>query len=482
MPEQTPKLSIKTPLGNEYILRQNFNENWDIIDQNAASQSELDDHQADSIMHITAAERADWNGKETPTGAQAKADQALQSAKDYADVLVAGIDYGADKIIINDANDVFTSTNVEGALQELFTSVSNGKHSIAAAIIDKDPVKDSKGSDDLNKLANDIRDIEIPFAVHTLEDMEKLTYYKPELLSAVINVSETSAQITVDVYGNLYYTGSVNNNGAVVIKFSSDLQRVIWSKSLTYRTTAITVDEVDDAVYVGDSNGHVYKYNKTTGNLLWQWTYSDVQARTVLKLSAYNDSVYVLRSKTFLKITAGQLDWSVDTNFNYYDVKVDPSGNYYYVTIGKTLYSIEAQYPPGGTYKWKFEVAYRCTNIFIDVNHDIYISTSPLATLKSSIYKLSYMDGMLLWQYEHEEEAENILYFEVDRDGFLYMAYGDSKQCRILSPSGKFFYEFDNDLAQNALSDTFTIYEGYMFTFNAKRLYKMFGMYRFPIV
>lgn len=33
MPELTPKLGIKKPLGNEAVKRANFNENWDIIDQ-----------------------------------------------------------------------------------------------------------------------------------------------------------------------------------------------------------------------------------------------------------------------------------------------------------------------------------------------------------------------------------------------------------------------------------------------------------------
>ncbi|MBO8158818.1 right-handed parallel beta-helix repeat-containing protein [Thermosyntropha sp.] len=34
MPELTPKLGIKKPLGNETVSRASFNENWDIIDQN----------------------------------------------------------------------------------------------------------------------------------------------------------------------------------------------------------------------------------------------------------------------------------------------------------------------------------------------------------------------------------------------------------------------------------------------------------------
>ena len=44
-----------------------------------------------SIRHVTDEEKATWNAKETPTGAQAKADKALTDAKSYADTKVAGI-------------------------------------------------------------------------------------------------------------------------------------------------------------------------------------------------------------------------------------------------------------------------------------------------------------------------------------------------------------------------------------------------------
>ncbi|WP_128895708.1 hypothetical protein [Longirhabdus pacifica] len=57
MSDVTPKLGIKKPLGNEYVTRQSFNENWDTVDQNAASQTELDTHKAKQTMHITEEER-----------------------------------------------------------------------------------------------------------------------------------------------------------------------------------------------------------------------------------------------------------------------------------------------------------------------------------------------------------------------------------------------------------------------------------------
>jgi hypothetical protein len=43
LPDITAKLGLKKPLGTETVTRQSFNDNWDLIDQNAASQSQVDE-------------------------------------------------------------------------------------------------------------------------------------------------------------------------------------------------------------------------------------------------------------------------------------------------------------------------------------------------------------------------------------------------------------------------------------------------------
>ncbi len=43
MPDLTPKLGLKKPLGNETVSRAAYNENLDLIDQNAASQDQVDE-------------------------------------------------------------------------------------------------------------------------------------------------------------------------------------------------------------------------------------------------------------------------------------------------------------------------------------------------------------------------------------------------------------------------------------------------------
>ncbi|MFS1511099.1 hypothetical protein VQL36_01485 [Chengkuizengella sp. SCS-71B] len=136
MPDITPNLGINKPLGNENVSRESFNENWDIIDENAAKKDELDSHVINTTQHITANERSAWDAKETPSGAQEKADLAEANAKSYTDQKVSSIQLTAENISIKDEDGDFSSENVEGALSELFQSVSDGKTTLAAAITD----------------------------------------------------------------------------------------------------------------------------------------------------------------------------------------------------------------------------------------------------------------------------------------------------------------------------------------------------------
>ncbi|CDX01310.1 Hypothetical protein DPCES_1423 [Desulfitobacterium hafniense] len=151
-----------------------------------ASAEELQDHinNKDNPHEVTPAQI----GAETPTGAQEKADAAESAAKSYADsvgsaAVTAANGYTdsaagavasslavhlaetttqahlAKNIGIEDTSALFTATDVEGALSELFTNVSNGKTEIATAITDVDNTLSPSGSDTFLQLANTVRSI-----------------------------------------------------------------------------------------------------------------------------------------------------------------------------------------------------------------------------------------------------------------------------------------------------------------------------------
>ncbi|MDW0112968.1 hypothetical protein QT711_07205 [Sporosarcina saromensis] len=60
-------------------------------------------------------------------------------ATHLADLASQEVGKGADLIGLPDPNNIFTSTNVGGAMQELFTNVSDGKQTVGTAITDVDP-------------------------------------------------------------------------------------------------------------------------------------------------------------------------------------------------------------------------------------------------------------------------------------------------------------------------------------------------------
>ncbi|AEG60007.1 hypothetical protein [Desulforamulus ruminis] len=104
--------------GNEYFdVERHLNENWDKIDQDKAAQdAALTAHLADSSHR-----------------------------------------HKASNISVADTGNHFTATDVEGALAELFTSVSDGKNQVATAITDKGVP--ASGSDTFPQLATKIGQI-----------------------------------------------------------------------------------------------------------------------------------------------------------------------------------------------------------------------------------------------------------------------------------------------------------------------------------
>lgn len=93
MPELTPRLGIKKPLGNENVTRQSFNDNWDIIDAKVATLG---------------------------TDGKVPAEQLNISST-------------ADKITVADTANYFTSTHVEGALQEIGQTLNSTRGSLVTS-------------------------------------------------------------------------------------------------------------------------------------------------------------------------------------------------------------------------------------------------------------------------------------------------------------------------------------------------------------
>lgn len=54
MPDVTPRLGLKKPLGNENVTRAAYNENLDLMDANAAKKSDVDALRSDNTKPLVA--------------------------------------------------------------------------------------------------------------------------------------------------------------------------------------------------------------------------------------------------------------------------------------------------------------------------------------------------------------------------------------------------------------------------------------------
>lgn len=102
-------------------------------------ETRIEAHIADGVRHVTAAERSTWNGKETPDGAQAKANTAESNARSYADTKSSQAETNAKNhtnTIVGSLSQLQTAnkSNVVGALNEVFQSGVDAKQRVVDAI------------------------------------------------------------------------------------------------------------------------------------------------------------------------------------------------------------------------------------------------------------------------------------------------------------------------------------------------------------
>lgn len=130
MPELTPRLGLKKPLGNENVTLASFNENYDILDAGVATKSDLDSHNNAAAAHGA-----------TP---EATANRIVQ--RNAAGQFKVGAP--------TEANHVARKAD----LDEVKQSVSDGKTLVAGAITDKGVP--TSPSDTFQRMAENIGAIE----------------------------------------------------------------------------------------------------------------------------------------------------------------------------------------------------------------------------------------------------------------------------------------------------------------------------------
>ncbi|NFI38804.1 phage tail protein [Clostridium botulinum] len=346
---------------------------------------------------------------------------------------IDNIDLSADKVTLNSSN--IKSKNVKGALEELFTSASNGKNKIVTAITGKGIV--ANNTDSFDTLSNKIKQIPTYAPANLLIEVKR---------SDSITTSNgvyTIDKIALDNYGKIYcictkdlikidedgyvywkYTHDVIitsvavKNGYVyiadwegnhIIKIDSSSGKIIWDKYYPskYGTESIVIDD-NNIIYAGTDNGKVIKID-STGEVIWTYDKhkSDVYAITIDK----NGYIYSGGGGRLVKLCSnGGEEWIQDFDYNITSIAIDNNG---YIYIGFNNRGIAKINPDNGEQIWDVNLDFKGANA-IYVDDYVYV-----ASYDKIIRKIS-LDGLEIWKYYCDYSLRSI----IKRNSYIYIGHG----------------------------------------------------------
>lgn len=134
-----------------------------------ASKVDLDSHINDAVKHVTASERASWNAKETPEGAQAKANEALKQAKQHAEQIGENVLKDAKAYTQESASTLDLSNNpqmqsVQELAQQAFQSGNKVKKDLIDALLSKDNSLSISEKDDFEKIIGILKESSVMYS------------------------------------------------------------------------------------------------------------------------------------------------------------------------------------------------------------------------------------------------------------------------------------------------------------------------------
>ncbi len=332
------------------------------------------------------------------------------------------IDLSADKVTLNSSN--IKSKNVKGALEELFTSASNGKNKIVTAITGKGIV--ANNTDSFDTLSNKIKQIPTYAPANLLIEVKRST---PITLS---NDYYTIDKIALDIYGKIYcistkilskidedgyiywqykydeiiqsvavkngyvYIGTYNNH---IIKMDSSSGNIIWNNyySSRYGILSIVIDD-DNIIYAGTDNREVIKID-STGKIIWKYDKHKNSVNTIA--IDKNGYIYSGGGSRLVKLCSnGGEEWIQDFSYSIASMAIDNNG---YVYIGYVYNGIAKINPDNGEQIWHVDLGLNISANSIFVDDYVYVASSDKMIRKINL------DGLEIWKYYCDYNLKSII-------------------------------------------------------------------------
>ncbi|MFV3013743.1 PQQ-binding-like beta-propeller repeat protein, partial [Clostridium botulinum] len=326
---------------------------------------------------------------------------------------IDNIDLSADKVTLNSSN--VKAKNVKGAIDELFTSASNGKNKIATAITGKGI--SANNTDSFDTLSNKIKQIPAYTPANLVIEAKRST---PITTS---NNVYTINKMVLDNYGKIYcictkdliktdedgyvywrytddniitsvtvkngyvYIGTWENNR--LIKIDSSSGNIIWRNyySSKYGIDSIAIDD-NDIIYAGTDNGKVIKID-SAGKVIWTYDKhkSDVKAIAIDR----NGYIYSGGGNRLVKLCSnGGEEWIRDFGRSIASIAIDNNG---YIYIGFIYYGITKINPDNGEQIWHVDLGLNISANAIFVDNYVYVASS------DKIIRKIDLNGVELWKY-----------------------------------------------------------------------------------
>ncbi|ACA44467.1 phage tail protein [Clostridium botulinum] len=342
------------------------------------------------------------------------------------------IDLSADKVTLNSSN--IKSKNVKGALEELFTSASNGKNKIVTAITGKGIV--ANNTDSFDTLSNKIKQIPTYAPANLLIEVKRST---PITLS---NDYYTIDKIALDIYGKIYcistkilskidedgyiywqykydeiiqsvavkngyvYIGTYNNH---IIKMDSSSGNIIWNNyySSRYGILSIVIDD-DNIIYAGTDNREVIKID-STGKIIWKYDKHKNSVNTIA--IDKNGYIYSGGGSRLVKLCSnGGEEWIQDFSYSIASMAIDNNG---YVYIGYVYNGIAKINPDNGEQIWHVDLGLNISANSIFVDDYVYVASSDKMIRKINL------DGLEIWKYYCDYNLKSI----IKRYSYIYIGH-----------------------------------------------------------